>query len=98
MVIVDQLCHFLTHFHFFSRCTEDFEILHGDFQGLSDTMSFLNCLVELNNVSDSEKNNEKRQMREHKAAAGLFNWEVMLIPTKICSFYIFFFCILHIPT
>ncbi|XVE97217.1 hypothetical protein REPUB_Repub03eG0001500 [Reevesia pubescens] len=63
-------------------CTEDFEILHGDLQGLSDTMSFLNCLVELNNVSDSEKNNEKRQMREHKAAAGLFNWEEDIFVTR----------------
>ncbi|XWS17942.1 hypothetical protein CRYUN_Cryun33cG0111000 [Craigia yunnanensis] len=63
-------------------CTEDFEILHGDLQGLSDTMSFLNCLVELNNVSDSEKNNGKRQMCEHKAAAGLFNWEEDIFVTR----------------
>ncbi|GMJ15798.1 arabinose kinase [Hibiscus trionum] len=63
-------------------CTDDFEILHGDLQGLSDTMSFLNSLVELNNVSDSEKNNEKRQMREHKAAAGLFNWEEDIFVTR----------------
>ncbi|XP_022731410.1 L-arabinokinase-like isoform X2 [Durio zibethinus] len=63
-------------------CIEDFEILHGDLQGLSDTMSFLNCLVELNNVSDSEKNNEKRQMRERKAAAGLFNWEEDIFVTR----------------
>ncbi|KAK8509401.1 hypothetical protein V6N13_062451 [Hibiscus sabdariffa] len=63
-------------------CTDDFEILHGDLQGLSDTMSFLNSLVELNNVSDSEKNNEKRQMRERKAAAGLFNWEEDIFVTR----------------
>ncbi|XP_017645683.1 L-arabinokinase-like [Gossypium arboreum] len=63
-------------------CTDDFEILHGDLQGLSDTRSFLNSLVELNNVSDSEKNNEKRQMRERKAAAGLFNWEVDIFVTR----------------
>ncbi|XWS72876.1 hypothetical protein CRYUN_Cryun02cG0077500 [Craigia yunnanensis] len=63
-------------------CTEDFEILHGDLQGLSDTMSFLNCLVELNNFSDSEKNNEKPQMRERKAAAGLFNWEEDIFVTR----------------
>ncbi|KAK8597376.1 hypothetical protein V6N13_094791 [Hibiscus sabdariffa] len=63
-------------------CTDDFEILHGDLQGLSDTMSFLNSLVELNNVSDSEKNSEKRQMREHKAAAGLFNWEEDIFVTR----------------
>ncbi|KAA3477833.1 L-arabinokinase-like [Gossypium australe] len=63
-------------------CTDDFEILHGDLQGLSDTRSFLNSLVELNNVSDSEKNNEKRQMRERKAAAGLFNWEEDIFVTR----------------
>ncbi|KAE8665247.1 L-arabinokinase [Hibiscus syriacus] len=63
-------------------CTDDFEILHGDLQGLSDTTSFLNSLVELNNVSDSEKNNEKRQMRERKAAAGLFNLEEDIFVTR----------------
>lgn len=58
-----------------SICTDDFEILHGDLQGLPDTKSFLKSLAELDTVYDSEKNSEKRQMREHKAAAGLFNWE-----------------------
>ncbi|XP_065851057.1 L-arabinokinase-like [Euphorbia lathyris] len=56
-------------------CKEDFDILHGDVQGLSDTTSFLKSLSELDFFSDSEKNTEKLQMREHKAAAGLFNWE-----------------------
>ncbi|GKU87540.1 hypothetical protein SLEP1_g1930 [Rubroshorea leprosula] len=55
--------------------TKDFEILHGDLQGLSDTMAFLKSLADLDAVYDSGKNAEKRQMREHKAAAGLFNWE-----------------------
>lgn len=58
-----------------SSCTEDFEILHGDLQGLSDTMSFLKSLAELDSIYDSGKNTEKRHMRERKAAAGLFNWE-----------------------
>uniref|UniRef100_A0A6N2KDC8 GHMP kinase C-terminal domain-containing protein n=1 Tax=Salix viminalis TaxID=40686 RepID=A0A6N2KDC8_SALVM len=55
-------------------CTGDFEILHGDLQGLPDTKSFLKSLAELD-VYDPEKNTEKRQIRERKAAAGLFNWE-----------------------
>lgn len=58
-----------------NSCTEDFEILHGDLQGLSDTMSFLKSLAELDTVHDTGKNTEKRQMRERMAAAGLFNWE-----------------------
>ncbi|WCJ30540.1 arabinose kinase [Euphorbia peplus] len=56
-------------------CKEDFDILHGDVQGLSDTTSFLKSLSELDSLYDSGKHNEKLQMREHKAAAGLFNWE-----------------------
>uniref|UniRef100_A0A251L599 GHMP kinase N-terminal domain-containing protein n=1 Tax=Manihot esculenta TaxID=3983 RepID=A0A251L599_MANES len=59
-----------------STWTGDFEILHGDLQGLSDTTSFLNSLLELDSAYDSGKNTEKLQMWEHKAAAGLFNWEV----------------------
>ncbi|XP_075508427.1 L-arabinokinase-like isoform X1 [Primulina tabacum] len=54
---------------------EDFEILHGDFLGLSDTVSFLNSLSEFDVVHDSGKGTEKHQIRERKAAAGLFNWE-----------------------
>ncbi|XP_031255016.1 L-arabinokinase-like isoform X2 [Pistacia vera] len=57
-----------------SISTEGFEILHGDHLGLPDTMSFLKSLSKLD-INDSEKNSEKRQMRERKAAAGLFNWE-----------------------
>ncbi|KAG8375307.1 hypothetical protein BUALT_Bualt10G0086700 [Buddleja alternifolia] len=55
--------------------SEDIEILQGDVLGLSDTMSFLKNLSELDVVLDSGKSTEKRQMREQKAAAGLFNWE-----------------------
>ncbi|KAL2548136.1 L-arabinokinase [Forsythia ovata] len=54
---------------------EDFEILHGDLLSLSDTVSFLKSLSELDVVFDLGKNTEKRQMRERKAAANLFNWE-----------------------
>ncbi|KAH7844149.1 hypothetical protein Vadar_024884 [Vaccinium darrowii] len=55
--------------------TEDFDILHGDLQGLPDTMTFLKSLVELDAVKDSGKNTEKHWMRERMAAAGIFNWE-----------------------
>ncbi|TXG62399.1 hypothetical protein EZV62_013762 [Acer yangbiense] len=63
-------------------CTEDFEILHGDVHGLSDTKNFLKSLTELDAVSDSEKNTEKRQIRERRAAAGLFNWEEEIFVTR----------------
>ncbi|XP_076907882.1 L-arabinokinase-like [Bidens hawaiensis] len=53
----------------------EFDILHGDVMGLPDTMSFLRSLAELNVVNDSEKNTEKHNVRERKAAAGIFNWE-----------------------
>ncbi|KAL6330600.1 hypothetical protein AAG906_003207 [Vitis piasezkii] len=55
-------------------CTEDFEILHGDIHGLSDTASFLKSLARLDASYDSGKNT-KCQMRERVAAAALFNWE-----------------------
>ncbi|KAA8528210.1 hypothetical protein F0562_035539 [Nyssa sinensis] len=60
---------------FMNSCPEDFEILHGDLQGLSDTMNFLKSLAELDTVYDSGKNTEKRRIRECIAAAGIFNWE-----------------------
>lgn len=44
--------------------------------GLPDTANFLKSLSELEVVFDYGKNPEKRQMRERKAAANLFNWEV----------------------
>ncbi|XP_061362544.1 L-arabinokinase-like [Gastrolobium bilobum] len=45
---------------------EDFDILHGDVQGLPDTVAFLTILSELD---------EKHTRRERKAASSLFNWE-----------------------
>ncbi|KAH6836370.1 arabinose kinase [Perilla frutescens var. hirtella] len=54
---------------------DDFEILHGDVMGLSDTMSFLKSLSELDVILDSGKSTVKLQKRERKAAAGLFKWE-----------------------
>ena len=57
----------------FGRCFEDFEILHGDLQGLTDTMAFLKGLSGLdgNDLKIPEK-----QPREKTAAAVLFDWEV----------------------
>lgn len=66
-------------YNVFCSCTEDFEVLDGDLHGLPDTVSFLNSLAELDAAYDSVKNAEKRQMRERKAAAGIFNWEVSVI-------------------
>lgn len=65
------------YFHMF-RGAGDFEILHGDVMGLPDTMSFLRSLAELDASNDTEKTTEKHLVRERKAAAGLFNWEVLL--------------------
>ncbi|KAF5936407.1 hypothetical protein HYC85_027536 [Camellia sinensis] len=65
----------MTENSFHMNYTEDFEILHGDLQGLQDTMNFLNSLAELDAVNDSGKNTEKPWMRERMAAAGIFNWE-----------------------
>lgn len=61
-------------------CPDDFEILHGDLHGLSDTVSFLKSLSEI--VSEAGRSPEKRQMRERKAAAGLFNWEEEIFVTR----------------
>lgn len=52
------------------RAIEDFDILHGDVQGLPDTVAFLKSLSELD---------EKHKRRERKAAANLFNWKVLII-------------------
>ncbi|KAK9097688.1 hypothetical protein Syun_024733 [Stephania yunnanensis] len=61
---------------------KEFDILHGDLHGLSDTISFLKSLAKLANEYDSEKNSEKRKMRERMAAAGLFNWEDEIFVTR----------------
>lgn len=50
-------------------------------------MTFLKSLAELDSAYESEKATEKRQIRERKAAAGLFNWEVSLISTKAHRFF-----------
>ncbi|KAK1269582.1 L-arabinokinase [Acorus gramineus] len=56
-------------------CIEDFEILHGELHGLSDTVAFLKSLSGLGQGIYSGSSTEKRQLRDHIAAAGLFNWE-----------------------
>lgn len=81
---------FLWLLHFLSdRCADDFEILHGDIQGFSDTASFLKSLARLDASYDSGKN-AKCQMREHVAAATLFNWEVFC---KSCGSYFMSCCL-----
>lgn len=52
---------------------EDFDILHGDVQGLPDTVAFLQSLSELV---------VKHTKRERKAAANLFNWEEEIFVTR----------------
>lgn len=51
-------------------------MLRGDVQGFPDSVNFLKSLVELDSLNDNG-NTEVR--REQKAAAGLFNWEVVFI-------------------
>uniref|UniRef100_A0A1J3JTL3 L-arabinokinase n=1 Tax=Noccaea caerulescens TaxID=107243 RepID=A0A1J3JTL3_NOCCA len=62
-----------------SQCNYGFDILQGYVQGLSDTWTFLTSLAKLEAVHDSENSMEKKSMREHKAAGGLFIWEVAYI-------------------
>ncbi|CAL0319209.1 unnamed protein product [Lupinus luteus] len=57
----------------FNSHAQDFEILHGDVQGLPDTVDFLKSLSELN---------KKQTIRERKAAANLFNWEEEIFVTR----------------
>lgn len=63
----------------FSRHVEDFEIIHGELHGLSDTVAFLKSLSGLSDGIDSGKALGKRQMRERIAASGIFNWEVIIL-------------------
>uniref|UniRef100_A0A7N0U897 L-arabinokinase n=1 Tax=Kalanchoe fedtschenkoi TaxID=63787 RepID=A0A7N0U897_KALFE len=65
-----------------SSSTEEFEILHGDVQGLPDTMTFLKSLANLNAGHDSGKSVDVLQVRERKAAAKLFNWEEEIFMTR----------------
>lgn len=67
---------------FVNRCIGGFEILHGDVQGLPDTIAFLRSLAALVNVVDAGVNTEKCK-REHKAAARVFNWEVFFIEAEV---------------
>ncbi|CAM8967566.1 unnamed protein product [Rhodiola kirilowii] len=67
---------------FIQSSTEDFEILHGDVQGLSDTMAFLKSLANLKGDHDSGKKVGLLQLRERKAAAKLFNWEEEIFVTR----------------
>ncbi|KAG4963079.1 hypothetical protein JHK82_039758 [Glycine max] len=57
----------------FSLDIENFDILHGDIQGLPDTVAFLQNLSELQ---------DKHTRRERKAAANLFNWEEEIFVTR----------------
>ncbi|KAG8373922.1 hypothetical protein BUALT_Bualt11G0075600 [Buddleja alternifolia] len=58
--------------------TEDFEILHGDHHGLSDTIGFLKSLAELSNI----RNSSKHQPRESLAASAMFNWEEEIVVAR----------------
>ncbi|KQK17416.1 hypothetical protein BRADI_1g34327v3 [Brachypodium distachyon] len=53
-------------------CYEDFEILHGDLQGLTDTMAFLKSL---SGLTGNELKSFEMQSRERIAASVLFDWE-----------------------
>ncbi|KAL5223591.1 hypothetical protein ABZP36_010230 [Zizania latifolia] len=53
-------------------CFEDFQILHGDLQGLTDTMAFLKSLSEL---TQNELKNHEKQPRDRISASVLFDWE-----------------------
>ncbi|KAJ6819094.1 L-arabinokinase isoform X1 [Iris pallida] len=61
---------------------ENFDILHGELHGLPDTIAFLKSLAGLDQGRHSEKNAEKRQIRERTAAAALFNWEEDIYVTR----------------
>jgi len=74
-----------------ARCIEDFEILHGEMHGLSDTVGFLKSLSGLDHAADSRKNSEKPQLRERTAAAALFNWEVWNLIIRSCLLSVVFF-------
>ena len=63
-----------------SRCIEDFEILHGDLQGLTDTIDFLKSLSEL---SGNDLMSPKKQRLERTAASVLFDWEVLIWQSSV---------------
>jgi hypothetical protein len=68
-----QECNPFKYLYHFVRSFEDFEILHGDMQGLTDTMAFLTSLSGL--VGNDPRSPEK-QSRERIAASVLFDLEV----------------------
>ncbi|WMV36999.1 hypothetical protein MTR67_030384 [Solanum verrucosum] len=57
-----------------TRQSDYFTILHGDHQGLPDTLGFLKSLAEMES-SGCPQNNNKLQTRDHLAASAMFNWE-----------------------
>ncbi|KAG5594528.1 hypothetical protein H5410_035760 [Solanum commersonii] len=57
-----------------TRQSDYFTILHGDHQGLPDTLGFLKSLAEMES-SGRPQNNNKLQTRDHLAASAMFNWE-----------------------
>ncbi|KZV49017.1 L-arabinokinase-like [Dorcoceras hygrometricum] len=61
--------------------TEDFEILHGDHRGLSDTIGFLKSLAELHALGN-QGSVDKHMSRESQAAAAMFNWEEEIIVSR----------------
>ncbi|KAL0344948.1 UNVERIFIED_CONTAM: L-arabinokinase [Sesamum radiatum] len=61
--------------------TEDFEILHGDHHGLSDTIGFLKSLTDLHALSNYA-NSSKHQSRESLAAAAMINWEEEIVVAR----------------
>ena len=61
-------------FNILFRSFEDFEILHGDMQGLTDTMSFLKSL---SGLAGNDPRSPEKQTRERTAASVLFDWEVL---------------------
>nr|CAD1823184.1 unnamed protein product [Ananas comosus var. bracteatus] len=63
-------------------CIENFEILHGELHGLSDTVAFLNSLSNLASEADPGKYTEKHMLRDQVAAAAFFNWEEEFYVTR----------------
>ncbi|KAK4370133.1 hypothetical protein RND71_009608 [Anisodus tanguticus] len=57
-----------------TRESDYFAILHGDHQGLPDTLGFVKSLAEIQSTC-SPQNNNKLQTHEHLAVGAMFNWE-----------------------
>ncbi|CAN4085020.1 unnamed protein product [Withania somnifera] len=65
----------------FTRQSDDFAILHGDHQGLPDTLGFLKILAEMES-SGGPQNNNKLQNHELLAASAMFNWEKKIFVSR----------------